>query len=89
MIARSSNDDRLHAILFRDSGKIWPEPSAYLLREVRFAIFRTPDAMQKTTRERMHSRVIPVVPAGTRCSYIIEIPALKRWATITASPRLN
>ena len=86
VVARAADGERLHLILLRDAAKIWPEPLSQLHGEQRFTIFRAPDAMNKATRERMHAGY-SVVPAGTSHLYIIDHPALKRWAIVTAVPQ--
>src|SRR6266496_2334383 len=58
VVARSTNGECLHPILFCDAAKIWPEPVPQIRGEPRFAIFRAPDAMNEATRERMHRRLV-------------------------------
>ena len=70
VVARSTNGERLHLILFCDAAEIWPEPAPQIRGEPRFAIFRGPDAMNEATRERMH-RLGSVVRVGLDLVYII------------------
>ncbi len=55
MITRSSNIERLHLILFRNTAKIWPESVSHIRSQKRLAIFRAPNTMNEATSERMHA----------------------------------
>jgi hypothetical protein len=51
MIACSSNRERLHLILLRDTAKIRPESVSQIRGHQRFAVFRAPNTMNEAARK--------------------------------------